>query len=151
MVEYPEFQALLLLLRRDLQDSMIPHRTKLHDLILESWSSLFAVLRKDLEVSLFPKLLSLDNSPVQEALGLISFTCNIWSNQIWQPFLAVTAHWMARVDETSALKLKTALIAFHPLSSHHTGELLACALIALLDRAKIMAKVSTTIFRRVSK
>ena len=95
---------------------------------------------------LFPKLFSLDNSPVQNALGLISFTCDIWSNQIRQPFLAITAHWMANVDETSSLRLKTALIAFHPLTGHHTGEMLAKAVIGLFDRADITAKVSTTAF-----
>ena len=53
---------------------------------------------------------------------------------------------MANVDETSSLRLKTALIAFHPLTGHHTGEMLAKAVIGLFDRADITAKVSTTAF-----
>jgi hypothetical protein len=63
-----------------------------------------------------------------------------------KPFLALTAHWIAEVDGTSTLWLKSALIAFHHICSRHTGELLATTLIGLLDRAGITTKVSTTAY-----
>ena len=47
VVECPEFRALLLLLRNDLN---IPHRTKLHELLLQAWRAHFEVLRRDLQV-----------------------------------------------------------------------------------------------------
>lgn len=49
------------------------------------------------------------------------------------------------MDETSALQLKSALITFHHLNGHYTGELLANTLIGLLDRAGITGKVSTMV------
>jgi hypothetical protein len=52
VIECPEFRALLLLLRNDLKDSMIPHRTKLRELVIEAWRRYFNILKKDLEVLL---------------------------------------------------------------------------------------------------
>jgi hypothetical protein len=49
-VECPEFRVLLLLLRNDLKETMIPHRTKLRELIIKAWQRYFQVLKKDLEV-----------------------------------------------------------------------------------------------------
>jgi hypothetical protein len=50
LVECPEFRALLLLLRQDLKDTMIPHRTKLRELIVEAWKQYFVVLKRKLAV-----------------------------------------------------------------------------------------------------
>jgi hypothetical protein len=82
--------------------------------------------------------------PVQNAMGQILFTCNVWSDQNQQSFLAITAHWIARVGQTSSLELKMALIVFQGLSGSHTGELLADTVLTLLDRAIATNKVSTT-------
>jgi hypothetical protein len=51
-------------------------------------------------------------SHVQQALGQISFTMDVWSDQNRRSFLALTAHWIAKAPDTSSLQLKTALIAF---------------------------------------
>jgi hypothetical protein len=51
IIECQEFCSLLLLLQSDLQDSMIPHQTKLHQLILEAWSHSFKALKCDLAVT----------------------------------------------------------------------------------------------------
>jgi hypothetical protein len=62
VVECPELQSLLLLLQSNLQDVMIPHRTKVHQMILEAWNNSFNTLKHDLKVSLSPpKLLLLVN------------------------------------------------------------------------------------------
>jgi hypothetical protein len=50
LVECREFRLLLLLLRNDLKEEMIPHRTKLRDLIIRAWKQFFQVLRRDLAV-----------------------------------------------------------------------------------------------------
>jgi hypothetical protein len=50
VIECREFRALLLLLQNDLKETMIPHCTKLHELIVEAWQCYFKVLKKDLEV-----------------------------------------------------------------------------------------------------
>ena len=75
-------------------------------------------------------------------MGRISLTADIWSDPNMQPFLACTAHWIAKGQGSSALKLKAALIAFHHLPGSHTGVNIATTLLDLLDRAGITDKVS---------
>jgi hypothetical protein len=53
----------------------------------------------------------------------------------------MTAHWVAKVEGTSSLELKTALIAFHRLRGRHDGKTLAETVLRLLDRAQITVKV----------
>lgn len=76
-------------------------------------------------------------------MGQISFTTDIWSDQNRRPYLAITAHWIARIDSgaTTSLQLKASLIAFHCLRGSHDGESLAATIIKLLDRAEITVKV----------
>jgi hypothetical protein len=50
-VERPEFRALLLLLRADLDDEDIPHRTKIRTAIMEAWEKEYARLKKEMQVS----------------------------------------------------------------------------------------------------
>ena len=49
-MECREFRNLLLLLREDLQEKDIPHRTKLHEAIVTAWKSWFITLKCDLAV-----------------------------------------------------------------------------------------------------
>ncbi len=58
IVECPEFRQLLLLLCNDLQDSQIPHRTKLRELVLQAWSQYFQALRRDLAACSLPSFLT---------------------------------------------------------------------------------------------
>ena len=74
-------------------------------------------------------------------MGRVSLMVDTWSDQSYNSYLAVTAHWVAQVDGTSALQLKTALIAFHCLEQGHTRTTLAATLMHLLDRAGITLKV----------
>jgi len=74
-------------------------------------------------------------------MGRVSLMADTWSDQSYNSYLAVTAHWVAQVNGTSALQLKTALIAFHCLEQGHTRTMLAATLMHLLDRAGITLKV----------
>lgn len=80
-------------------------------------------------------------SCIQKALGRISFTADIWSDKSRRSYLAITAHWMAKVEEVSSFKLKVALIAFQRLGGRHDGESLALTVLSLLDRAGVTTKV----------
>jgi hypothetical protein len=51
VVECREFRDLLLLLREDLQDKDIPHRTKIRESIITAWKSWFLGLKSELAVS----------------------------------------------------------------------------------------------------
>lgn len=79
-------------------------------------------------------------------MGRISLTLDTWSDQLLRPYLAITAHWIGNVEGTSALKLKTALIAFHRLREGHSGNALARTVVALLDRAGVTVNVRSVCF-----
>jgi hypothetical protein len=74
-------------------------------------------------------------------VGQISFTIDSWSDQSRKPYLAITAHWIAEHNDTGALRLKTALIAFHHIRGGHDGVSLAHVVLGLLNRAEIITKV----------
>jgi len=74
-------------------------------------------------------------------MGQVSITADVWSDQNRQPFLAMTAHWIAKVEGTTSLQLEMALIAFHRLRGRHDGKTLAETVVKLLDRAQITVKV----------
>jgi hypothetical protein len=52
LMECREFRQLILLLRSDLKESMIPHRTKLRELIIQAWREYFQTLHAELVVCL---------------------------------------------------------------------------------------------------
>ena len=54
VIKCQEFQDLLLLLHKDLQDKDIPHQSKLHQAIIKAWETWFKVLKQDLSVCLSP-------------------------------------------------------------------------------------------------
>ncbi|KAG2740808.1 hypothetical protein P692DRAFT_201665167, partial [Suillus brevipes Sb2] len=66
-------------------------------LIIDAWRDYFPILKRDLA----------------KAEGKISFTSDLWSDPKLRPFLALTAHWLARETANSSLVLKGTLIAFH--------------------------------------
>ena len=141
IVECPEFRQLLLLLRSDLKDSDIPRRTKLRELLLQAWKDYFQVLHSSFVACLPPLLCSLFSFYlIQAAVGHISFTMDLWTDQLRRPYLAMTAHWIAEVED-STLQLKSALIAFHRMRENHTGKKLAKTVVHLLDRAGVTVKV----------
>jgi hypothetical protein len=79
---------------------------------------------------------------LQRAQGKISFTSDLWSDKKLRPFMALTAHWIAKEEQTSVLVLKAALIAFHHVPGSHTGKSLGSMLLHLLDRADVAKDVS---------
>jgi hypothetical protein len=56
--------------------------------------------------------------------------------------MALTAHWIAKEEQTSVLILKAALIAFHHIPGSHTGKSLGSITLHLLDRADVAKNVS---------
>ncbi|KAF9545852.1 hypothetical protein CPC08DRAFT_589654, partial [Agrocybe pediades] len=66
----------------DLRDGDIPHRTKLTEIIFQSYRREWLKLVRTL----------------QESEGRISFTSDLWSDTNLRSFMAVTAHF-SRIDE----------------------------------------------------
>ena len=50
-MECPEFRELIRFLHQELRETDIPRRTKLQELIIETWRDYFQVLKDDLAVS----------------------------------------------------------------------------------------------------
>ncbi|KAF8225380.1 hypothetical protein L208DRAFT_1306558, partial [Tricholoma matsutake] len=76
------------------------------------------------------------------AIGRVSFTTDIWLNKNCRPHLAITAHWIAKVEGSTSLQLKASLIAFHRLHGGHDGVSLGKTVFRLLDRAGVTIKVT---------
>ena len=55
----------------------------------------------------------------------------------------MTGHWISEDPTTKALHLESTLFTFHRLRDRHTGESLARTILYLLDRMKLMHKVSS--------
>jgi hypothetical protein len=125
VIECREFRDLLLLLRSDLKDKDIPHRTKLREAIIETWDCHFKALRLELA----------------DAVGKVSFTADLWSDKNLRSYICITAHWIARNKRSKQQELKTALIAFHNVTGKHDGANLAAVVLQLLDRAGITALI----------
>ena len=79
---------------------------------------------------------------MQNAVGKVSFTMDLWSSQLRRSFLAITAHWISRDKVTQGLEYESSLIAFHNLQGSHSGERIARAVLPLLDRVGVTLKVS---------
>ncbi|RXW14039.1 hypothetical protein EST38_g11815 [Candolleomyces aberdarensis] len=131
VIESVFFRRLLLLLRADLRDEDIPHRTFVQSHIQARWD----VYMKELQAQL------------QNSVGKISLTTDLWSDPNLCPFMAVTAHWiesrtiLTAEGPVTSLVLREDLIAFHNMPGRHTGEHLGTALLHVLDRLKIAAKI----------
>ncbi|KAF9232931.1 hypothetical protein BU15DRAFT_25035, partial [Melanogaster broomeanus] len=66
-------------------------------LIIQAWKSYFEVLKKDLA----------------HALGNISYTSDIWSDDAQRPYLTMTMHWIGQELDKGQLRLQSALVTFH--------------------------------------
>ena len=78
---------------------------------------------------------------LQNVLGQILFTTDLWSDNDQTSYLALTAHWIG-CNRSGNLELWSGLPGFSHFSGAHMGEGLAKALMMLLDRASIAPKVS---------
>jgi hypothetical protein len=146
IIECPEFRRLIRLLRPSLDDTDIFHRTKARELIIDAFHEYFNALKRDLAVGQ-PLSGAIRNiSFLQAAQGKVSFTSDLWSDSNLRPFMALTAHWIAKADHSSALVLKAALVGFHHVPGSHTGEMLASVILHLLDRAGVTEKVSVSVY-----
>ncbi|TFK36082.1 hypothetical protein BDQ12DRAFT_725383 [Crucibulum laeve] len=112
VIENEHLQAIFLMLQRELKDSDIPHCTHICEKIMEKWQEHMKTL----------------SNKMQELLGKISLTTDLWTDQNLSPFMAVTAHWIqeafvptANGGKKQVLRLHSDFIGFHCVPGHHTG------------------------------
>lgn len=77
---------------------------------------------------------------IQNALGRVSFTSDVWSRQTMQSFMGVTAHFIAR-SPLNVLTLETRLVAFRVLHGSHTGNNLANEFLRVIEEIECLNKV----------
>ncbi len=53
VIECPQLRQIFLMLREDLTDADIPHRTYIRKCVIETWEKYIATLKSEMEVSLF--------------------------------------------------------------------------------------------------
>jgi hypothetical protein len=74
--------------------------------------------------------------------GLISFTFDAWTSRNGDPFLSMTAHYIAAsADDPNDWKLKCDQLAFTPIEGNHSGANMANIILRILDRYEIRHKV----------
>ena len=78
----------------------------------------------------------------QKAVGVLSFTADIWSDRCHQSFLCIMVHWIGYdKPNDQGLALKSSILAFHPLHGKHSGVRIAEVVYHLLGRAGLMGAV----------
>jgi hypothetical protein len=141
-VENAQFRNLLTLFREDYTDEDMPHRSKIRVAILDTWRNWFGQLKMELKVSMITDwtfctaLLSL---ALQNAVGALHFTADMWSDRRRRSYICITVHWIAfqRPAERAGLEFKSSLLAFQALPGRHTGKRIAKAVYRLLNRAGV--------------
>lgn len=142
-----EFRSLLLLLKGDLEENNIPHRTTITKRVLELHQQQIERLSNQMLVSIlyyiyyinYIKLILLK----QTSMGKISFTMDVWTDLDMNAYMAVTAHWLQKASLQhseglqSKLALRSDLIGFVHISGSHTGERLAEVFDFILNRIKL--------------
>lgn len=149
VIESPELRKIFLMLRHELRDNDIPHRSTMRARILEVLEDHLSGLEKQTKVRSNHHPHCLPHIPwyLQSSLGKISCTMDMWSDPNLTPFMAVTAHWIETTPiqtprgQQYMLKLRADLIGFQRVPGNHTGEHLAHAFLHVLDRIGIASKV----------
>ena len=148
VIENPQLRAIFLMLREELKDEDIPHRTTVRNRILQIWDEHLEQLSSEMQVRAHFLLKAIPHCPtLQESLGKVSFTMDLWTDPNLSPFMAVTAHWIeASTQQTlhgpqHTLKLRADLIGFQRVPGRHDGEHLAHAFLHVTDRISITWKV----------
>ncbi|OBZ77284.1 putative AC transposase [Grifola frondosa] len=76
---------------------------------------------------------------LQNALGRVSFTTDLWSDPNLRAFMGITAYYCMR-DEQFRLVVKARLLAFHHVEGRHAGNSLARVFFDILKKAGLLFK-----------
>ncbi|KAF5370272.1 hypothetical protein D9758_006873 [Tetrapyrgos nigripes] len=125
VIECPEFRDVLAYIGLDLAPNDIPHRTKLMELIFSQFDNEFTNIKRE----------------IQNSLGRISYTSDMWSRGNLEGYMAVTAHYFIRKD--GHLVMKSRLIAFRHIGETHDGETMAKYFFTVLNELGITRRIGS--------
>ncbi|CAE7086893.1 unnamed protein product [Rhizoctonia solani] len=122
VVERYEFRRVLLLCSRAprLRDSDIPHRTKLTTVTTELYEAEMTRIKHELN----------------NALGFVSATSDLWSDDKLHSFMAVTIHYINSLGD-----LSEHLLAFRRVHGRHTGANIGHELYCIFEDANLIDKM----------
>jgi hypothetical protein len=136
--------------RDDYGNEDMPHRSKIRAAVIETWQAWFVELKNELKVCFYHlgRFLPHLCTELQNSVGALQFTTDIWSDRRRQSYICVTVHWLAyeRPTEKQNLALKSSLLAFHPITGNHTGRRIAEVVFKLLQRAGVNGGDVCTVF-----
>jgi hypothetical protein len=125
-VDRGSFRRLLKFCRPSLSERDIPHRQKLRAEIVRRAAIVEGSVRENLK-----------NVPSK-----ISFTFDAWTSAPGDPYLSLTAHYIAApIDRPNAWELKTDQLLFQEIQGRHTGKNMGDILSRALDRYDLHGKV----------
>ena len=126
LVDHDSFRLLLRFCRPSLSERDIPHRQTLRAEILRRAGIVEGRVRETLK-----------NVPSK-----ISFTFDAWTSAPGDPYLLLTAHYIAApVDRPNEWELKTDQLLFQEIQGRHTGKNMGDILSRALDRYDLRGKV----------
>ena len=133
VVDNPEFRDFVLYGHTKVTDRDLPHRTKLVELIFNSYDEERRKLADDFK----------------GAQGRISFTSDCWSDPNLTSFLALTAHFISK-DADGHLAMQNRLLAFRVIDGKHTGKNLGTIIFEIIKTAGILGQVGEFTFDNAS-
>jgi hypothetical protein len=125
-VDRGSFRRLLKFCRPSLSERDIPH-----------WQTLRAEIVRRAGIVEGQVCENLKNVPSK-----ISFTFDAWTSALGDPYLSLTAHFIAApIDRPNAWELKTDQLIFQEIQGRHTGTNMGNILSCALDRYDLRGKV----------
>lgn len=85
---------------------------------------------------------------VQNSLGRVSFTSDIWSRQNLEGYMAITAHYAAK-SAAGHLVIRSRLIAFRHLEGSHTGFNIGNVFVQVLKEIGCLRRVRSSIYHKL--
>ncbi|KAG5640289.1 hypothetical protein DXG03_009495 [Asterophora parasitica] len=104
-----------------LSEDDLPHCTKLTKIIINTFKREYTKMVDD----------------IQNSLGCVALTIDIWSQMSLAAHMAITAHYIALATD-GQLVLQSCLIAFQRLKGSHTGKHLAEVVWQVINELKIV-------------
>ncbi|KAF8831071.1 hypothetical protein HHX47_DHR1000060 [Lentinula edodes] len=124
VVECPEFWDLLWYTGTELEESDIPHRTKLSELIDKRFKSEYNKVIDE----------------IRNSLGRLAITGDIWSRINLEGYLAITISYLHR-KPSGTIEMRTQLVAFCHVTASHTGANIAKIVMDILTDLGVLNKV----------
>jgi hypothetical protein len=127
-----------------MRESDIPHRTKISEEVHTRAEKVRDALKEHYKVRFTVKCSEIYSYHLQNIPGQISITIDSWTSSAYDPYLAITAHYInSPPDQPNEWSLKNNLLCFTEIDGNHGGANQASIMLRVIDRYDIRDKVSS--------